>query len=106
MTHLLIPLNGPIMQAELFVLTPLGPQTAEPARRRRLVDKRNQLLKLANNLAQPVDPEFTLEHIQCVLCLQTASMIHAGRLCVLAHQPEAHGLLASSATSSSALCRG
>ena len=55
------------MQAELFVLTPLGPQIAEPARRKRLIDKRNHLIKLSNNLAQPVDPELTLEQIQCAL---------------------------------------
>ena len=46
------------------MLTPLGPRIAEPARRKRLVDKRNHLLKLANNLAQPVDDELTLEHVQ------------------------------------------
>ena len=51
-------------QAELFVLTPLGPRLAEPARRQRLIDKRNHLLKLSNNLAQPVDPELTLEQVQ------------------------------------------
>lgn len=53
-----------LVQAELFVLTPLGPRSAEPARRKRLVDKRNDIIKISNNLAHPVDPELTLEEIQ------------------------------------------
>lgn len=52
------------IRAELFVLTPLGPRSAEPARRKRLVDKRNDIIKISNNLAHPVDPELTLEEIQ------------------------------------------
>ena len=46
------------------MLTPLGPQTPEEGRRKRLIDKRNHLLKLANNLQQPVSDELTLEEIR------------------------------------------
>lgn len=69
----------PAWQAELFVLTPLGPQAAEPERRKRLVDQRNALIKISNNVAQPVDDELSLDEIECApqslmhLCWQLVS---------------------------------